>query len=216
MTKAKFSQIKKFFSHFPTKKFAKGATIFKPGDKIEEIYFSKSGFGRAYTKTNFGENTLNVFKPMFLISVIHHFTAARNDFYFQALTPVEVYVIPKSEFQKYLADNPEKFHLIMDYFFSSLLLFFSNQGKIINGSAINKVASVLLQLSHDYGDIKDAQLVVGFPATHRIVANLVGLTRETTSVQMSRLQKLGVISTKRSHFTVKNLEKLRSLAELGE
>lgn len=216
MTKAKLAQLKKFFSKYPTRKFAKNEIAFKPGDKIENIYFNKSGYGRAYTKTSTGENTLNLFKPLFVLSIIHFFADTRNELYIQALTPAEVYVVPREEFRRFLTENIEIHDTIMELFFSSLLMFFHNQGKIINGSAINKVSSILLQLVHDYGDIKNDQLIVNFPATHRIVANLVGLTRETTSVQMSKLQKLGVISTKRTQFTVRNLEKLKTLAAVGE
>ncbi len=216
MTKAKYTQLKKFFSQFPTKKYAKNTIIFSPGDKLEDIYFMKSGFVRAYTKTPFGENTLIIFKPLFLVSLMHNMVVQRNDLYIQALTPVEIYVVPKAQFDKFQNDNPEIGALVMEFFTGSLLRYLTNQGNIINGNAINKVASVLLQLVHDYGDIKNDQLVVNFPATHRIVANIVGLTRETTSVQMSKLQKLGVISTKRTQFTVKNIEKLKALADLGE
>lgn len=216
MTKAKYTQLKKFFSQFPTKKFAKNAIIFTPGDKLTDIYFMKSGFVRAYTKTPFGENTLNIFKPLFMVSVMHSMANQKNDLYIQALTPVEIYVAPKAQFDKFQKDNPEIEALIMEFFTGSLLRYLTNQGNIINGNAINKVASVLLQLVHDYGDTKNNQLVVNFPATHRVVANIVGLTRETTSVQMSKLQKLGIISTKRTQFIVKNIEKLRNLADLGE
>lgn len=214
MTQANYTQLKKFFSQFPAQKYEKNALIFKPGDKFENIYFMKSGYVRVYSKVGSAENTLNIFKPLFLISVIHHFTSSRNDLYLRALTPAEVYIVPKKEFKEFLAKNPDMEAIIMDFFFSSLLLYLTNQGNIINGTAINKVASVLLQIIHDYGDIKNGQLVVNFPATHRIVASLIGLTRETTSVQMSKLQKLGIISTKRNQFTVMNLEKLKDLASV--
>jgi CRP/FNR family transcriptional regulator len=212
MTKAKFNQIKKYFSQFPTHKFPKGKILIKPGDRIENVYFIKSGFVRAYTITPKGENTINLFKPLFIMSLIHSLIDHRNDYYFQALTPVEVYSVPQSEFKKFITENKELSFLIMDYFLSSLLNYFVNQGNIVNGTAQNKISSVLLQLTHDYGDVKNGRLQVNFPATHRIIANLVGLTRETTSVQMSKLQKMGVISTKRTQFVVKDLEKLKKLS----
>lgn len=216
MTKAKFSEIKKFFSQFPTKKFSKGQIILKPGDKFENVYFMKSGFARAYTVTPKGESTINLFKPLFIMSAIHFVSQHRNDYYFQTITPAEIYIAPISEFKKFLEENKGFSFIIMDYFFNSLLNYFVNQGNIVNGNAQNKIASVLLQLTHDYGDIKNSKLVVNFPATHRIIANLVGLTRETTSVQMSKLQKMGVVSTKRTQFTVNDLEKLKKLAQASE
>jgi len=216
MTKAKFTEIKKFFAQFPTQKFPKGQIIIKPGDKFENVYFIKNGFARAYTVTPKGENTINFFKPLFMMSVIHFVTQHRNDYFFQTITPVEVYVAPYSEFKKFLDKNSDLSLTIMDFFFSSLLNYFVNQGNIVNGNATNKIASVLLQLTHDYGDMKNSKLIVNFPATHRIIANLVGLTRETTSVQMSKLQKMGVISTKRTQFTILDLEKLKSLSQISE
>ena len=217
MTKANFIKIKKFFSQFPTKKFTKGQVILKPGDKFENIYFIKSGFVRAYTVTPKGNNIINLFKPLFYFSIMHFTTQHRNDFFFEALTPVEVNIIPFSEFQKFV-DEDKNINLssIMELFFSSLMNYFVNQGNIICGCAQNKVASILLQLTHDHGDLKNGKLVINFPATHRIIASIIGLTRETTSVQMSKLQKMGVISTKRTQFVVNDLEKLKKLAQVSE
>jgi len=213
MTKTKFTQVKKFFSQFPTQKFPKGKIIIKPGDKFENVYFIKSGFVRAYTTSPKGQSTINLFKPLLYLSLIHSVSQHKNDFFFEAITPVELNVVPYSEFRKFLDTDKDLNNTIMEFFFNSLLNYFINQSNIVNGNAQNKVASVLLQLTHDYGDIKNGKLVVNFPATHRIIANIVGLTRETTSVQMSNLQKMGVISTKRTQFTVNDLEKLKRLSQ---
>lgn len=213
MTKAKFNQIKKFFSQFPSKKYHKGQLILKPGDIFENVYFIKSGFVRAYTTTPKGENTINLFRPLFYFSLIHFISEHRNDYYFETITPVEVYVVPFSEYKKFTATDKNITPAIMDLFFGSLMNLFVNQGNIVCGCSKNKVASILLQLTHDYGELKNNKLVVNFPATHRIIANLIGLTRETTSVQMSKLQKRGIISTKRTQFTVNDLEKLKKIAQ---
>ena len=214
MTKAKFSQIKKYFSKNPAKKIAKGTIIFKPGDKINNVYFINSGFVRIYTKTGNTENTLNIFKPLFLMSYIYYMTKDYNNFYFEAITPMDVRISPEKDFNQFLSKNPEFSALIMEFFLSSLLRYISNQGNIINGNAVTKITSVLYQLTSEYGETKNNKLIVNFPATHRIIANMVGLTRETTSVQMSKLQKQGIISTKRSQFIVHDLNKLKLLSEL--
>jgi CRP-like cAMP-binding protein len=216
MTKAKFNQIKRFFSQFPSKKFPKGHIILKPGDIFENVYFIKSGFVRAYTVTPKGDSTINLFKPLLYFSLIHFISEHRNDYFFQALTPVEVYVVPFAEYRKFTEADNNISPAIMDLFFGSLMNLFVNQGNIVNGSSENKVASILLQLTHDYGELKNGKLVVNFPATHRIIANLIGLTRETTSVQMSRLQKKGIISTKRTQFIVLDLEKLKKQAQVSD
>jgi CRP-like cAMP-binding protein len=216
MTNPKFAQTKKVFSKFPTKKVPKGTLIFKPGDKIENVYFIRSGYVRTYIKNSSGENTLNIFKPLYIMSVMHCFVDYPNDLYFESLTPIEVSVIPKKDFLDLVAADPTSIPDFIKYFCGSLFNYVANQGTIINGSSMNKVATVLLQLSDNYGENKNNGITVDFPTTHRIIANMVGLTRETTSVQMSKLQKLGIISAKRTQFIVKDLEKLKRLSTLSQ
>jgi CRP/FNR family transcriptional regulator len=216
VTKVKYKEILKYFSQFPAQSFTKGQTILKPKDELKYVYFIKRGFVRAYTVSPKGENTLNIFKPLFLISFIHFTTKHPNDYFFQAITPVEIYAVPYSDFKNKINEDKNFYTKILEYFSDSLLRFFINQGNIVSGSAQNKIASVLLQLAHDYGDQKKENLTVKFPATHRVIANLVGLTRETTSVQMSKLQKMKIISSKRTQFVVNDLENLKKLAQTSE
>jgi len=121
MTKAKHKEIKKFFSQFPTQKFSKNQTILKPGDKFEYVYFIKNGYVRSYTITQKGENTINYFKPLLVISSIHLTSPLLNNFYFQAITPVEVHLVPYSEFKRYL-ESDRKFTLTFLEFLSESLL----------------------------------------------------------------------------------------------
>ncbi len=213
MTKTKISKLKKFFSRFPVRKFSKGEIVYKPGDSIDHVYFNKTGFGRLYLTTPGGESTVYLFKPLFTLSFLSFITGKKNNYYLQALTHAEVYAAPYSEFKKFFESDGDLRQNLLEYFFNSLLNYFINQSSIISGNAQNKIASVLLQLSQDYGETKNGQLTVKFPVTHRIIATLVGLTRETTSVQMSKLQKMAIISNKRNHFIVHNLEKLRGIAQ---
>lgn len=215
MTKNTITQLKKFFSKFPSVKYSKGTLLHKPGEKFNHIYFVKSGFVRIFTKNGSQETTLNIFRPIFMVSMIQSYTSHPSNFYIEAITPCEVWAAPISEYQKYTDNDPKLSKQITGFLFNSVLQLLNNQTNIISGNASNKVAAVLLQLSFDYGQMKDNHLYVPFPATHRILATLIGLTRETTSVQMSKFQKMGVITTKRNSFTVLDLDKLKKLSQIG-
>ena len=215
MTKNTITQLKKFFSKFPSIKYSKGAILHKPGDKFTQIYFVKSGYVRIYTKNGSHETTLNLFRPLFMVSLIQGTTNHPSNFYIEAITPCEVWAAPVTQYQKYVEADPKLAKKVTSFLFNSILKLLNNQTNIISGNATNKVAAVLLQLAFDYGQMKDNQLLVPFPATHRILATLIGLTRETTSVQMSKLQKTKVISTKRTSFTVLNLDKLKKLSQIS-
>jgi len=216
MTKNTISLLKKYFSRFPVTKYPKNTIIYKPGDKIKNISFVKSGFVRLYVKNGNQETTLNLFRPVFLVSMAQAMSSRPNNFYIETLTACELHNVERDEFTNYLNEDKELNERIMGYFFGSVTQLLGNQANIISGNATNKVASVLLQLAFDYGQMKENHLIVPFPATHRILATLIGLTRETTSVQMSKLQKLKVISTKRTSFTVINLDELKRLSQSKE
>ena len=117
--------------------------------------------------------------------------------------------------QKYVDADHKLSKQVTSFLFNSVLQLLNNQTNIISGNATNKVAAVLLQLAFDYGQMKEDVLFVPFPATHRILATLIGLTRETTSVQMSKLQKMKIISTKRTSFSILSLDKLKKLSQLA-
>ncbi len=213
MSKNAITQLKKLFSQFPSQKYPKGTIILRPGDRSKSVSFVKSGFVRIYTKNGYRETTLNIFRPLFMVSLIQAYTQHPTNFYVETLTPVEIWSADINQFYALIGQDQKLTKQIMSYFFGSVLQILNNQSNIISGDATSKVASVLLQLAFDYGTPKENHIHVPFPATHRIIATLIGLTRETTSVQMSKLQKLGVISTKRSSFVVKNLDKLKSLSQ---
>jgi CRP/FNR family transcriptional regulator len=214
MTKNTITQLKKFFAKFPSIKYPKGTIIHKPGDKFANVYYSKSGFIRLFVKNGSQETTLNIFRPLFIVSLAQSSSSYPSNFYVEALTPCEVWTAPFSEYQKYISQDTKLAKQINGFFFNSVLQLLNNQTNLIAGSATNKVATVLLQLAFDYGQMKSSSVHVPFPATHRILATLIGLTRETTSVQMSKLQKAHIISTKRSSFTVLDLDKLKKLSQL--
>ena len=206
------TKLKSFFAKHPVSKYPKGYLIIKPGDVPKEISFIKSGFVRLYTKTNNRECTLNIFKPLFIVSMTQILSNQPNDFYLEALTSCEVWHAPFEKYQEFIDSDKKTAQYFTKFFFDSLLNFLKNQSNIIQGSAENKVATLLLQLANDFGKANGNISVVEFPATHRIVANLIGLTRETTSVQMSKLQKQKLISTKRKSFTVLDIKKLEKYA----
>ena len=216
MTKNTIALLKKYFSRFPITKYSKGDIIYKPGDKLKHIAFVKSGFVRLYTKNGEHETTLNLFRPLFMSTMSQVMSSHPNSYYVEALTSCEIWNAPKEEFLAYLKEDSKLNDKLMGFFFNSVMQLLNNQSNIISGNATNKVATVLLQLAFDYGQMKENHLQVPFPATHRVLATLIGLTRETTSVQMSKLQKMGIITTKRASFTVLSLDKLKKLSLLKE
>jgi CRP-like cAMP-binding protein len=57
-------------------------------------------------------------------------------------------------------------------------------------------------------------VVIILPLTHQEIANLAGLTRETTSVEMKRLENDGFIGHQKHLLVVNNLSELEEELEI--
>ncbi len=83
------------------------------------------------------------------------------------------------------------------------------------GKAHAKVAATFVMLAKRFGkNGKDNQIVIHVSLTHRLIATLAGLTRETASHEIEKLQKEKVISKKRRLFVVNKIENLESKLEV--
>ena len=73
---------------------------------------------------------------------------------------------------------------------------------------LQKVVAVLLSLVAETTK-KTTEVTLDLPATHRTIASMTGLTRETVTLQMLKLKKRGLIAGKGRHLVIKDLDQLR-------
>lgn len=203
-----------FFSKYSLIKYKKGQIIFKPGEEIPGMAFIKSGFVRIYSETKDGkELTVPMFKPMLFSSVLQTVVGIDNKNFFQAISPVEMWVAPKDEAKKFLEENPEIKEKLTKMILSDFIDLSNNLQKIIYGDAYTKVASLVFSMVSKT-DGKDKNIEIKFSTPHRMIASMTGLTRETVTLQLLKLQKDGFLSTKGRHLVIKDLQKLEKLASL--
>ena len=74
-----------------------------------------------------------------------------------------------------------------------------------------RLSHTLLRLSEEYGDTEAEGVKIRFKMTHQELANLIGATRETTSLALGDLEKQGLLSKERGHITLKDIERLREV-----
>ena len=85
---------------------------------------------------------------------------------------------------------------------------------LVFGNACNKVASILLICAERFGQKMAYGTLITIPLTHKNIANLVGITRETTSVEIKKFEKKGLIAYRGRLIVVKNEDLLRKEAIL--
>jgi CRP-like cAMP-binding protein len=210
------NKLKIFFNKYPIKLYKKGEIICSPEKECKDIGFLKSGHVRLYTKPRNGREVTSIIiaKPIFTMTIVGALSGNNRHYYFEAMTPCEIWFAPYQDVFTFMKNNSDVNYSSMRYFTNSLSDFIYYFGLLKTGTAIQKVATTLQLLANNYGKQKSpGKIHVAYPSTHRIIASVIGLTRETVSLQMSKLQKKGIIKAERSYFTIEKPKELKKLAD---
>lgn len=205
-----------FFSKFKPLNHRKRDVILQAEENPGWAYYVKSGYARIYRVSEDGEElTLMILKPRDFFPFSWGSDKSTNHFYVEAITPMEVYRMPQEEFVRFLESHPDiawalTTHLVVR--FSGLL---ARMEYLVFGNAYTKVAATLLACAKRFGVNQGDNIVVNLPLTHRDIATMVGITRETTCLEMKKLEKKGLISHQGRFFTVRDVKKLEKESLLG-
>jgi CRP-like cAMP-binding protein len=176
-----------FFAQFKNlQKFKKNQLILSPAAEPSGIFFVKSGYVRLYLISESGkELTLNIFKPETYFSMIWALNDVPNIYFYESLTDVILLKAPKEEIVKYVQDNPGVLYDLTKRTLMGLDGMTRLMESLVTGNAYQQIASVLLVLARRFGkNIKDNEVIITLPLTHRLIGTLAGLSRESTSLEL--------------------------------
>lgn len=199
-----------FFSNRSTLSYKKNEVILRDDTPPPGVFYLKKGYVRDFSISRDGEElTLVIFKPgdFFPLQwVINN----KSDFHnFEAMTAVELSRVSKEEFVAFLKKDPEVLFTSIQEILARLGGLMDRMEHLVFGNAYERVASILLIFAERFGQKEDKSILIPIPISHRSIASLVGMTRETVSVEMKRLEKKGLISSKGRFVYVKNIEQLQ-------
>ena len=211
MEKSAFEKLNKFFSEFKKLSFKKGETILRPDDEPRGVLYLKKGYVRLYSLAhNAQELTLIIFKPEDFFPVMWAINDTPNIYYLEAMTAVELYQAPREEFLNFIKNNSQILFELTSRILTRLGGVLSRMEYAIFGNARSKVASIILICAERFGSKNLRNIIIQVPLTHQDIASLIGVTRETTSIEMKKLQKKGLIGYQGKYLLVKDSQKLRA------
>ncbi|MCJ7827534.1 Crp/Fnr family transcriptional regulator [Patescibacteria group bacterium] len=204
-------KVEAFFSNYKLIRFNKKALIIRAEEEPQGVYYLKSGFVRMYVISEDGkEITVNFFKPGSFFSMIWALTGKTNYYFFEAMTPVETYRTSRKELVAFLDSNSKVERDLLIRILKGLDCILIRMEYLLVSDAYKKIAVVLGMLAVRYGEEnKQGHFVVSVPMTHQEVANLVGMARETASIQLKKMKDRGLIDYAHKTLTVKDLDRLR-------
>lgn len=203
-----------FFSQFNTSKYAKGETILRSGDMPQGVYFVKSGYVKLNSVSKDGkELTLVIYEKGDFFPVVWSFFGSSASIYsFEAITPVEILRSPREKFAEFINSHHDVYSDIVSHMLRRFQSALRRMEFLTFGNASAKLASILLICGKDFGIEKGKETEIQIPLTHKDIANLVGVTRETVSLELKRFDRKGLISYNKKLIAIKDKESLEKKA----
>lgn len=198
------------------RRIKKGGNIFFQGEIPRSVMIVRDGVIRAYTITSSGEERIvalygkgDVFPLAWALG-----EAPNALFYYDALTEARVMSTTKQAFTDTILSNKELLASMLRFTaneYTSLLFRITGLGQ---SRAIEKIGYTLYYLLFRYGvERTGGEFLIDVRMSQTDIANLVGLTRESTTKNLKILKDKGVITYKNGQYTV-NKQRLEQF--LGE
>lgn len=150
-----------------------------------------------------------IFKPGDIFPVSWAIGDEPVSYFVEAMTVAELWRVPRDQFLEFVRDKPEILMDLTRRMLVRLLGLMRRMEYLVFGNANNKVASILLICAERFGRREGGKVTIEVPLTHSDIASLVGLTRETASIEMKKLEKSGLIGYRGRLVTILNSRGLR-------
>lgn len=206
----------KLLIQYPTHRFAAGEMVLYQGEVPEAVYVVKSGYVKMYNISADGdEKPISFHAKNDILSSSWVFGKAQSAlFFYEAHTACELYALPRDEFRAALSRDPTIQSYLFDRYVSA------NTAKALRlygleySKAADKLLHMLFYLSQVHGRaLPDGRVLIEIPLTQQDLANFLGLTRETTGMELLKLKKRGLVSQSRRHYRI---DKQRLQETIGE
>ncbi len=207
--------VDRLFANGRIKTYPKNQLIHYQDDPLTSVYLVTDGYVKAYTILDSGDTrTLlllsqgDIFPLAFAASMDWENYKVR--YFYQTLTDVKVLVLEAGDFKEGLEKNVSTMRTYMTYLAASNEAIMNQLEVMKEKKAIDKISLLLPYLADKAGkEIKPGVYELQLKLSHQELADLSGVTRETTTTLIKELEKAGVIDQSNSRWLI-NTKKLES------
>jgi CRP/FNR family transcriptional regulator len=199
-----------FFSQFQLRTYKQGEMLIRADDDPQGIFCLTKGYVRQYIISDLGmELTLNILQPISYFPMIWAINSTPNVYYYEALTSVEVGRAPKQQVIEFIKDKPGLILELMSELLKRYTESLTRIEHLVFSDAYRRVISVLIYLAQHFGEKSGNHIVVKHRFTHQDIATLVGVARETVSIELTKLAKSELVEFVDRAMIFRDLTKLK-------
>lgn len=199
-----------FKVHGRKQTFKKGDFIIRPGDTPSGIFYVYRGLVKAYDITKYDEeNLLIIRKEDEIFPLIWAITGQERSVIYQTLAPTITWQLDRKIFLEFIKDKPETLAPLLDM---TIEMYRLHSERILNleyRTVRERIISFLLTMGQRFGKQTPGGLLIEVPLRHQDIASSVNSTRETTSRELSALERKGLLKNHQSLLLLRDVPALR-------
>lgn len=206
----KLEKLTHYFQNHKSYFYKKGEAIIRPDDEAHSVYYIKKGYVRVYRITEWGDIKLQlIYKAGEVFPIFWTFYDKPSIEYFEAMCDTEIIKSPRTDFSVYLDKNPDVFKQVAQRVLTVLEISADRTDNLLFTDAYSRVIMRLLHMTKRFGEQNGNEVIIQAPVTQKDIAYSIGMTRETASRQLSKLERKRIITYKGHFIVIKNVEKLK-------
>src|SRR5690348_16741745 len=205
-------KLNNFFSNYHQQKYKKGEIIIEADSQPEAVFYITEGVVRRYSISPQGEEiNLNLFRPISFFPMSWVLNDSANKHYYETLTPSTMTKAPKKDVLKFLEENPDVVLNLMKRVYRGMDGLWDRMENLMAGNAENRLLTEFIILAKRFGQ-KDSNgsISIELKLTEKDLASESGITRETVSRVIHKLEQKNLIEFKNSQLKINDLEKLQN------
>lgn len=197
------------------KRFPKGTAIFRGAAPGDSLYVLKEGLVKIVAYSGRGAGTViyllrphDVFGELLL-------SEERRPFHAMAVTDVRVGVLGRRHFVELLSQVPRFRMNFIRVLSSRLARVEKGVTEFHHARSSHRLARVLLRMCGEDEEETAGGVLLRPPLTHADLAEMIGTTRETVTIQMNRFRRWGLVAARNRHLVV-NRSRMADYLRAGE
>ena len=174
-------------------------TLLYAGEVPVEVYILKEGIVKMYDVDGQGNEKIlhllrpNAVVPLAFFSGPDHAT----HWYYTTLTDCEMYILPIEVLTGYIRRDSEMAIYLMNWFSLEVHELLARLSSLELTNTRGKVMAVLKMLAARYArPANGAWRRVTFPVSHKLLASMIGVSREGVTLALGELEREGLVRTR--------------------
>jgi CRP/FNR family transcriptional regulator, anaerobic regulatory protein len=188
---------KNFFSKAPNETFNKNRILIHPNEPINKIFYLTRGSVKQYLVTPSGDNVVvHVFSKGSYFPIALLLGNKKNRYYFTALGNVKVRTMDSDKVVKWLKKEPAALVELTSRLASGLEGMVVRLEGALEQDLHERLLSLIKYLSGRFVKNGKKHHHISIPLSHKELASWLGVSRETVSRAMKKLEKEGRLTYK--------------------